>query len=64
MKPVVPKNKASKEAEDFASKTDKLINANSDDLTMADQDINMSFEPVKKPKAKLPKKKLNMKISH
>ena len=36
-KPVLTmKKKASNEAEDFASKTDKLINSNSDDLTMAD----------------------------
>jgi len=50
-KPVLTmkKDKTSNEAEDFASKTDKLINGNSDDLTMADQDINMSFEPVTKP---------------
>jgi hypothetical protein len=62
LKPVLKmkKNKESKEAEDFASKTSKLING--DDLTMADQDINMSFEqPVKKPTlVKKSKKKLNL----
>jgi hypothetical protein len=62
LKPVLKmkKNNESKEAEDFASKTSKLING--DDLTMADQDINMSFEqPVKKPTlVKKSKKKLNL----